>query len=211
MPALTRKRILETAVAMADRDGFDAVTMRRIARELDVHVTSLYNHVPTREAITDGIVELLIAEAGLPCSPIGWEEWVRRFVTAMGTLAVKHPGAFTALHRRPVQGAQAAVSFEAALAAFAKAGFGPQDSYHALKATALTALAIALEKSMASRGELAETAIDALPPESFPQLRLIGDVADPETSWSFSVETLVSGLRGQLRNRKSRRGPTGPG
>jgi len=201
---LTRERILQTAVAMADRDGFDAVTMRRIAGELDVHVTSLYNHVPTREAITDGIVELLIEEAGLPTTPIGWEEWVRRFVSAIGTLAMKHGGAFTALHRRPVQGAQAAASFEVALAAFAKAGFGAEDAYNALKATALTALAIGLERGMLSRGQLAETAIDALPPERFPQLGSLRDIAVPETTWAFSVETLVSGLRAQLRSRKMR-------
>ena len=66
MPPLTRERILRTAVAMADQDGLDAVTLRRIAAELGVHVTSLYNHVPTRDAVTDGIVETLLEEAGLP-------------------------------------------------------------------------------------------------------------------------------------------------
>ena len=45
---------------MADRDGFEGVTLRRIAAELGVHVTSLYNHVPTRDAVTHGIIERLI-------------------------------------------------------------------------------------------------------------------------------------------------------
>ena len=64
---------------MADRDGFEGVTLRRIAAELGVHVTSLYNHVPTRDAVTDGIIERLIEEAKLPTSPVPWEEWVRSF------------------------------------------------------------------------------------------------------------------------------------
>ena len=64
MPAqLTRERIIGTAIELADRDGFEAATLRRIAAELGVHVTSLYNHVATREAVTDGIVERLIEEA----------------------------------------------------------------------------------------------------------------------------------------------------
>src|SRR4051795_6905877 len=121
MPALTRERILRTAVRMADRDGPDTVTLRRIAAELGVHVTSLYNHVATRDAVTDGVVERLIDEAPLPLAPVGWEEWVRSFFTAIGTLATRHPGAFTALQRRPVQGAHATASFEIALAAFTKA------------------------------------------------------------------------------------------
>src|SRR4051794_30048218 len=150
--ALTRERILQTAVRLADRDGPDAVTLRRIAAELGVHVTSLYNHVPTRDAVTDGIVELLINEAKLPSSPVGWEEWVRSFFTGIGTIAATHPGAFTALQRRPVQGARASRSFEVALAAFAKAGFTPEDAYNAVKATSLIALTVGLEKGMAVQG-----------------------------------------------------------
>jgi hypothetical protein len=67
---LTRERIIDTAIALADRDGFEAVTLRRID------------------------------EAKLPVSPVGWEEWVRGFFAAIAGLAENHPGAFTALQRR---------------------------------------------------------------------------------------------------------------
>src|SRR6185503_11396267 len=106
---------------MADRDGFGAVTLRRIAAELGVHVTSLYNHVPTREAVTDGIVELLLDEAKLPTGPVAWDDWVRRFVDGVIGIAATHPGAFHALRQRPVQGARATASFEVALTAFTEA------------------------------------------------------------------------------------------
>src|SRR3954454_3000213 len=91
MPALTRERILQTAVHLADREGPDAVTLRRIAGELDVHVTSLYNHVPTRDAVTDGIVEVLLDEAKLPLGTISWEDWVRQFTEAVVGIAATHP------------------------------------------------------------------------------------------------------------------------
>src|SRR5690349_844831 len=100
MATLTRERILRTAVAIADRQGPEAVTLRRIAAELDVHVTSLYNHVPTRDAVTDGIVEVLLDDAKLPTDPVHWETWVRRFFEAMTTIAVAHSGAFHALQQR---------------------------------------------------------------------------------------------------------------
>lgn len=212
MTPLTRDRIVETAVAMADRDGFDAVTLRRIAAELGVHVTSLYNHVATREAITDGIVQALVEEAALPRTPVGWEEWVREFFAAIGKVAVRHPGAFGALQHRPVQGARASVSFEVALAAFARAGFPPADTYNAVKATALTALAVGLERSVAARGEPAETMVDDLPPEAFPRFWTIRELGDPEAVWAFSLETLVAGLHAQLVLRTSRAtaAPDGP-
>jgi AcrR family transcriptional regulator len=206
VPPLSRERILQTAVAMADRDGFEAVTLRRLAGELGVHVTSLYNYLPTGDGITDGIVEKLIEEAKLPRTPVGWEEWVRSFFTAVGTLAVTHPGAFEALQRRPVQGPNAAASFEVALAAFAKAGLGPEDAYGAIKATVLSALGVGLERAVASSGERRETAIEDLPAEDFPMLTLLGktDTADPEVAWEFALETLVSGLRAQIRRRRER-------
>jgi AcrR family transcriptional regulator len=207
--ALTRQRILETALAMADRDGFEAVTLRRIAAELGVHVTSLYNHVATREAVTDGIVELLIDEARLPSAPVEWEEWVRRFFAAIGALAEAHPGAFTALQRRPVQGERAALSFEIALAAFDRAGLGKEDAYSAIKATSLTALAVGLERSLQVSGVIAETAMERLPPEAFPQLRSLDEVDDVEAVWQFGLETLVAGLRAQVQARATAAGRAG--
>jgi AcrR family transcriptional regulator len=199
---LTRDRIIATAVTMADRDGFGAVTLRRIATELGVHVTSLYNHVPTRDAVTDGIVERLIDEAKLPTSPVSWEDWVRGFFAAMGTVATTHPGAFAALQHRSVQGPRAAASFEVALEAFTRAGLAPEDAYGAVKTVSLTSLAVALERGMATRGEMSETDIEDLPPEAFPEIRRVAGVADPEAAWSFSLETLVSGLRAQVRRHR---------
>lgn len=204
MPPLTRDRIIAAAVTMADRDGFSGVTLRRIAAELHVHVTSLYNHVPTWDAVIDGIVEWLVDEAKLPTSPVSWEQWVRSFFTAMGTIATTHPGAFVALQRRPVQGPRAAASFEIALEAFTRAGLTPEDAYSAVKAASLTSLAIALERGMAAQGLPLETVIEDLPPEAFPEIRRVASVTDPEAAWAFSLETLVSGLRAQVRRNRKR-------
>jgi AcrR family transcriptional regulator len=204
MPPLSSDRIVTTARDLADREGLDAVTLRRLATELGVHVTSLYNHVPTRDAIIDGMVELLIAEADLPGSPRNWEEWVRGFVAAVGALAVAHPGAFAALERRPVQGERALSSFEVALATFARAGLSPADAYSAIKATTHVALAIGVERALTSRGGTAQTEIDTLPADRFPYVRALEDVDDPEEAWAFSVETLVAGLHTQVRRAKRR-------
>lgn len=199
MAALTRERILQTAVRLADRDGPDAVTLRKIAGELGVHVTSLYNHVPTRDAVTDGIVELLLDEAKLPTGPVAWDDWVRQFADAVVGIAATHPGAFHALQQRPVQGARATASFEVAMAAFQEAGFSATDAFAAIKAVAYLALMIGTERGMAARGEILETHLDQLPAESFPLVRSIDvAVADYEYVWAFGVDTLIAGLRARL-------------
>jgi AcrR family transcriptional regulator len=182
---------------MADRDGLDAVTLRRIAGQLGVHVTSLYNHVETRDAITDGIVDTLLDQAHLPATSVDWEEWVRTFFAAMSALASSHPGAFAALSRRPVQGVRAAVSFEVAMAAFASAGLSPGDAYSAVKSAVFTALMVGAERSMLARGQMSETVMEDLPPENFPHFHAL-EGHDPSEAWSFSLETLVAGLRAQI-------------
>lgn len=204
MPQLSSDRIVATARDLADRDGLDSVTLRRLAAELGVHVTSLYNHVATLDAIIDGIVELLVSEADMPENPRTWEEWVRGFVAAVGAIAEAHPGAFAALERRPVQGERALSSFEVALTAFERVGLSPTEAYGAVKATTYAALAIGLERALAARGETAETDTDLLHPDRFPHVLALTDVTDAEETWAFSVETLVAGLHTQVRRTKRR-------
>jgi len=204
VPPLSSDRIVTTARDLADREGLDAVTLRRLAAELSVHVTSLYNHVATRDAIVDGIVELLISEADLPESPRNWEEWAREFVAGVGAIAVAHPGAYAALERRPVQGERAVASFEVGLAAFERAGLSSTEAYSAIKATTYVALSIGLERALAAHGETVSTAVEPLSPDRFPHVRALQDVDDPEEAWAFSVETLVAGLRTQVRRAKRR-------
>jgi AcrR family transcriptional regulator len=200
VPSLTRDQILWAAIRIADEEGPEAITLRRISAGLKVHVTSLYNHVPTREAITDGIVEVLLAEAKLPAQPLPWEDWVRHFFAAISRIATAHPGAFHALRQRPVQGARATASFEIAIAAFVQAGFTTADAYAAVKTVALLSIVVGLERSQAARGDLAETALDDLPVDGFPLVRSLAATATPEKVWSFALETVIAGLREQLKS-----------
>ena len=204
MGALTRSRIIDTAIQLADEEGFDAVTLRRIATHLGVHVTSLYNHVPTRDAVTDGIVERLIDEADLPTSPVAWEPWTRRFYASLGRVAAEHPGAVAALRHRPVQGKSAWAPFEIGLQAFVRAGLDPKSAYGAMKSTAMLTLSMCAERAMEATGIQVETDIEEIPVDLFPMLEKVRDVAsDSEAAWDFALEVLVSGIRSQIRQRRS--------
>ena len=52
---LSREKVLDAAVALADRDGIESLSMRRLGQELGVEAMSLYNHVANKEDILDGI------------------------------------------------------------------------------------------------------------------------------------------------------------
>jgi AcrR family transcriptional regulator len=204
---LNRVRIIDTAIQMADEDGLSSVTLRRIAARLGVHVTSLYNHVPTKEAVLDEMIARLVAEADLPTGAIAWEAWVRQFAAAMRDVARKHPGAFGAFHHGPVQGPQAALVFEAALASFRSGGFDVASAYCAVKATAVAVLGAVLEDMVPSRSRGRRTDLSGLPPEPFPHLQEANVIAAEADSFSYLIDALVEGFAATLRKTQSGASP----
>lgn len=62
---LSRERIVETALALVDREGIDALSMRRLGSELGVDPMAIYYHVPNKDALLDAIVEAVMTEIDL--------------------------------------------------------------------------------------------------------------------------------------------------
>lgn len=193
-PGLSRARIVMTAIELADRDGLEAVTLRRLAAELGVHVTSLYNHVATKEAVLDGMMEQMVAEASLPTSAIAWEDWVRQFASSIRAIARRHPGAFDVFHHRPVQGPDAAASAEAALAAFRLAGFDVVEAYSAVKATTHAVLGVVLEDRAHVRTPGLRTDVERLPLDQFPNLHAANALWASADPWSYLIDALIAGF-----------------
>lgn len=97
---LTRDRVLHSAVELADTAGIEALTVRRIAERLGVEAMSLYYHVPNKEAILDGIVDLVFTEveraAGgfeVPETDAAWKSSLRARILAARTVMLLHPWA----------------------------------------------------------------------------------------------------------------------
>ena len=67
---LSREKVLDAAIALADRDGIESLSMRRLGQELGVEAMSLYNHVANKDDIFDGIVEIVLREIEIPQT--GW-------------------------------------------------------------------------------------------------------------------------------------------
>jgi AcrR family transcriptional regulator len=198
-PRLNRTQIVAAATKMADEKGLESVTLRGLAARLGVHVTSLYNHVPNKEAVLDDVVECLIVEANLPTEAVTWEDWVRSFAAAMRAVARKHPGAFEALHHRPAQGPRAAETFEAALEAFRSAGFDVASAYGAVKATTVAVLGLVLEDLVRLRTPGLRTDMSALPASRFPRLHEADVVAADADNFAYLIEALIDGFAASLR------------
>lgn len=133
---VTRERVIETALQVMDREGLDAVTMRRVGRELGVEAMSLYNHVEDKEDILDGICEHVMAEFEFPEPGRDWEETVRRGARAWRRLLRAHPEVVRlfAQKRSPAQSPDSMRPMEFALRLFKEAGLSDRDTAQAFHA-----------------------------------------------------------------------------
>lgn len=205
-PRLSRDNIVAVAIEMADEEGLASVTLRGIAERLGVHVTSLYNHVPTKDAVLDEMIKALVVEARLPTGRIRWEDWVRQFATAMRALGRKHPGAFEAFHHGPAKGERAAEPIEAGFAAFRAAGFNVPTTYSAVKAVTVAVLGHVLEDTVPARSrKAARTEIGELPIERFPNAHAVNRVAGKTDTFGYLVEALLVGIAASRKGRARRK------
>ena len=90
---LNKERILRTAVALADADGVDSLSMRKIAEELDVVPMALYRHVANKDEMLDGMVDLVVAEIDPPESGLDWKTAMRRRILSARRMLLRHPWA----------------------------------------------------------------------------------------------------------------------
>jgi AcrR family transcriptional regulator len=215
-PALSRERVIQAAIDVADAEGVEAVTMRRLAEALHVHPTSLYNHLPTKEAILDGIADALIGEADFPATFDHWSDWVRVMAVGLRDAARAHPGAFLVLAQRAASGPFASAVSEAALDAFRREGFTAQRAAEALAAVSLALLGVALNECPPT-APFTETDPRELPADEYPRIAEVMAVA-PELGntdgvWELVVDSLIAGLtaRGAAPGRVSRASAHRPG
>lgn len=87
---LTREKVLHAALALADQEGLDGLSMRRLATTLNVQAMSLYNHVASKSDLLDGIAELVFDQVELPDPEMAWPEQVRAVALSMYRAFSRH-------------------------------------------------------------------------------------------------------------------------
>ena len=128
---LTRQRVLQAAVDLADREGLDALTMRRLGAELGVEAMSLYKHVANKDGILDGIVEVVVAQIETPSSGADWREAMERRAISARDVLRRHSWAIGLLEARRTPVPTALRYLNAILGNLRSAGFSIEDAAHA--------------------------------------------------------------------------------
>jgi AcrR family transcriptional regulator len=129
---LTRERVLSAAIQLADRDGIEALSMRKLAQDLGIEAMSLYTHVRSKNDLLDGLIDVVIGQ--IPISPDGhdWQASLRQLALAARAVMLRHPWAPRAVEAQAAPGPAALRYVNALLGVLREGGFSVAQAHHAL-------------------------------------------------------------------------------
>jgi AcrR family transcriptional regulator len=128
---LSRERVLEAAVAFADRHGFEALSMRKLGQELGASAMSAYYYFATKEQLLDGMVEVVFSEIEPPALELDWKTAMRNRAISTRAALNRHRWAVGHMEGRTDHGAANLRLHDAALGCLRAAGFSLEDTVHA--------------------------------------------------------------------------------
>jgi AcrR family transcriptional regulator len=208
---LTRDRVLQAAVDLADQNGIESLTMRKLGESLGVEAMSLYNHVANKDAILDGMIDIVFSEIEFPDTD--WKTAMRRrgysarevlrgHRWAIGLMeSRRQPGPATLSHHDAVIGCLRKGGFSVEMAAH---GFSVLDSY--IYGFAMEEAALPFDSSNADEtAALVDMILAGLPEDQYPHLReltvehVLKPGYDYGKEFEFGLELILDGLEGALK------------
>ncbi|MGH2358727.1 MAG: TetR/AcrR family transcriptional regulator [Candidatus Limnocylindria bacterium] len=132
---MSRDRVLHAALRLADRRGIESLTMRNLARELGVEAMTLYYYVPNKDAVLEGIADLVASEIELPDPGPDWKTATRQRALSAHQVLIRHPWS-SMLWMRVNIGPARMRYMDSALRGFREAGLSPamtELAFHAVE------------------------------------------------------------------------------
>lgn len=130
-PRLTRDLVLRAAIALADARGVGELTMRKLAKELDVEAMSLYHHVAGKDDLLDGMIDIVFSEIDAPSAGGDWKAELRKRATSTRAALRRHPWAVGEMEGRTEHGPSNMRIHDAVLGCLLEAGFSEEMAVHA--------------------------------------------------------------------------------
>ncbi|KAF0848807.1 TetR/AcrR family transcriptional regulator C-terminal domain-containing protein [Nocardia caishijiensis] len=206
---LSRERILRVAIDLADAEGLDTLSMRKLAKALGVEAMSLYNHVAHKEDILDGLIDLVVAEIYVPEAGGDWQEELRRRAVSAHEVLLRHRWATGLLGSRVNVGPAMLRYVEATLACLIAAGFTYEQADRAWNALdshiyGFTLQAVNFPLAPSEYASAAEQFLPLIPTETHPHMHTLASLVITGThtgaaDFTFGLSLLLAGLADLLQ------------
>lgn len=204
---LTRERVLDAAIALADREDVHALSMRRLGAELGVQAMSLYRHVGNKRALLDGVAGRLLAQMMMPDpAQRDWQTCSRIISRSYRKLGHEHPALFPYVIERPLASLESLPPLETVLTVFRRAGFDLQSSYYAFGTFASFVAGFTLDE-IAERGQGPTGRsgnhvpdLGEVPEEYRVVHEVLGGISlDQDAAFEYGLDLILAGLEQHLR------------
>lgn len=216
---LTPRTVVEGALALADAEGLEAVTIRRLAKELGVTPMALYWHFRSKDELLESVAASIFEEIDLSVDASArWQEQLRALLGSMVSVLRTHPSTAILLSTRTVSSEGSLRATEVALDILGRGGFSPteatQIARHAL--STVTNL-VSGEPGVVAREESgklidvrrrARLFLESLPPERYPRLveaaTPLSEGVDPDAYFAFGLDLLLAGIEAMAVRKRSK-------
>jgi AcrR family transcriptional regulator len=131
---LNRERVLQSAIGLADEDGLEKLSMRRLGEGLGVEAMSLYNHVSNKEDLLNGMIDTLYGEIELPSHDDDWKTALRKRSVSVREVLLRHPWANGLMDSATSPGPGTLRHHDRVLGTFRNGGFSLAMTAHAFSA-----------------------------------------------------------------------------
>ncbi|MEY9930000.1 AcrR family transcriptional regulator [Catenulispora sp. GP43] len=206
---LSREKLFEAAIAVADAGGISALTIRSVATELGVKPMSLYHHVANKEAIIDGVIDIVFNEIGLPPEDTDWRSALRERAHSARAVLRRHPWATPLMESRRNPGAATLRHHDAVVGTLRRGGFSIVLAAHAYSMMDSYIYGFALEEAALPVGPpdvagAVEAFLAQFPPGEYPNLvemateHVLKPGYDYGDEFDFGLELILDALERHL-------------
>jgi AcrR family transcriptional regulator len=227
-PTLSRAEIVDAAIAIADSDGADAVSMRRIAQVLRSGTMSLYWHVANKEHLLDLMLDTLVGEVSIPDPPGDWRSFLQATARENRAMLLRHRWVMDFIGGRPPLGPNTILGTERSLAALEDLRLDTATAMNILMTVSTYVMGAVLRelREMRAQRDLEHSGFDQAQAAAgmaewcrrlkadgrFPHfLRIIEDHVDPDAEetrderFEFGLDCVLDGIAVKVEQRRGSR------
>jgi AcrR family transcriptional regulator len=194
---LTLDEIVDAAAELVAADGFEALSMRRLASRLGVGAMTLYGYVRTKEELLGELANRILAGIELPPARLAWSERVKRILRSVREMFLAHPELIPIVANQRIDGSAAYRGAEVMFEALQQAGVDDHSIVSVFDAMVSFAIGSAEREAGLRRGGRSLPGIRQLEPGLHPHtIRLAGLLAtrDPERDFELGLDLLIGGI-----------------
>ena len=205
-PPLTRDRVLQAAVALADASGSEALSMRKLGDVVGVEAMSLYHHVANKDDLLDGMIDVVFGEIDLPSSGDDWKTAMRQRAVSARRVLSRHGWAIGFMESRSSPGPATLRHHDAVIGCLRDAGFSIELAAHAISVLDSYIYGFALqERSLPfhtpeETAEMAQDILAGFPADEYPHLtelttqHVLRPGYDYGNEFEFGLDLILDGL-----------------